>query len=87
VAAPKAGRGLIEILFVEDQIALARAACTSPRWRYIPANLTARCRNCTLAVFWSLSINRLSGATGAAGIALINSVGNIGGYVESFATG
>jgi ACS family tartrate transporter-like MFS transporter len=41
----------------------------------------------SLPVFWSLSANYLTGASAAAGIALINSVGNIGGFVGSTALG
>jgi MFS transporter, ACS family, tartrate transporter len=42
---------------------------------------------CALPVFWSLPSNHLRGASAAAGIALINAVGNIGGYVGSSAVG
>jgi len=40
-----------------------------------------------LPVFWSLPSNRLKGAAAAAGIALVNSIGNIGGYVGPAAFG
>jgi D-galactonate transporter len=36
---------------------------------------------CALSTFWSLPTSILSGAAAAAGIAWINSVGNLGGYV------
>ena len=42
---------------------------------------------CALPVFWCLPTNRLSGAGAAAGIALINAIGNVGGYVGSAAMG
>jgi nitrate/nitrite transporter NarK len=38
-------------------------------------------------VFWSLPGRFLSGAAAAAGIALINSFGNLGGFAGSFITG
>ena len=38
-------------------------------------------------MFWSLPTNRLSGVSAAAGIASINSLGNVGGDVGSFAMG
>ena len=39
------------------------------------------------ALFWALPTDILSGAAAAAGIAWINSVGNLGGYVSPFAIG
>ncbi len=42
---------------------------------------------CTQAVFWSLPTAVLSGAAAAAGIAWINSVGNLAGYVSPFLVG
>jgi MFS transporter, ACS family, tartrate transporter len=41
----------------------------------------------TLATFWSLPTAFLSGTAAAAGIALINSVGNLGGFVGPYAVG
>ncbi len=40
-----------------------------------------------LATFWSLPTAFLSGTAAAAGIALINSVGNLGGFVGPYAVG
>ncbi len=40
-----------------------------------------------LATFWSLPTALLSGTAAAAGIALINSVGNLGGFVGPYAVG
>jgi nitrate/nitrite transporter NarK len=37
--------------------------------------------------FWTLPANLLAGAAAAAGIALINSVGNIGGFASTFVVG
>ncbi|HKE25176.1 MAG TPA: MFS transporter [Bryobacteraceae bacterium] len=42
---------------------------------------------CTQAVFWSLPTAVLSGAAAAAGIAWINSVGNLAGYLSPFLVG
>ena len=42
---------------------------------------------CTQSVFWSLPTAVLSGAAAAAGIAWINSVGNLAGYVSPFLVG
>ena len=41
----------------------------------------------TLPLFWSLPTSFLAGAGAAAGIALINSVGNLAGFVSPFAVG
>lgn len=42
---------------------------------------------CSLPVFWSLPAKRLTGASAAAAIALVNSIGNLGGYVGPTAVG
>jgi nitrate/nitrite transporter NarK len=42
--------------------------------------------SCT-AIFWTLPGRFLSGASAAAGIALINSLGNLGGYLGPFGIG
>jgi nitrate/nitrite transporter NarK len=42
---------------------------------------------CTQSVFWSLPTAVLSGAASAAGIAWINSVGNLAGYFSPFLIG
>lgn len=39
------------------------------------------------SVFWTLPARLLSGSTAAVGIAVINSVGNLGGYIGPFAVG
>ena len=41
----------------------------------------------TLPLFWSLPTAFLSGAAAAAGIALINSLGNLAGFVSPYAVG
>ena len=42
---------------------------------------------CSFAVFWALPSQILSGAAAAAGIAWINSVGNLAGYASPHAVG
>ena len=42
---------------------------------------------CSFPVFWSISTARLRGTAAAAGIALINAVGNVGGYIGPVAMG
>jgi nitrate/nitrite transporter NarK len=42
---------------------------------------------CTQSVFWSLPTSVLSGAAAAAGIAWINAVGNLAGYLSPFLVG
>jgi MFS transporter, ACS family, tartrate transporter len=42
---------------------------------------------CTQSVFWALPTAVLSGAAAAAGIAWINSVGNLAGYLSPFLVG
>ena len=42
---------------------------------------------CTTALFWSLPTALLSGAAAAAGIAWINSVGNLAGFVSPYLVG
>jgi nitrate/nitrite transporter NarK len=41
----------------------------------------------TLPLFWSLPTSFLAGAGAAAGIALINSLGNLSGFVSPYAIG
>src|SRR5262249_52521982 len=40
-----------------------------------------------LPIFWTLPVARLKGAAAASGIAMINSVGNLGGFVGPYAVG
>lgn len=42
---------------------------------------------CTIAPFWALTTASLTGTAAAGGIALINSVGNLGGFVGPYAVG
>ena len=40
-----------------------------------------------LPIFWALPASRLSGRAAAGGLALINSIGNLGGFVGPYAMG
>jgi ACS family tartrate transporter-like MFS transporter len=42
---------------------------------------------CSNAIFWTIPAARLSGVAAAAGFALINSVGNLGGFFGPYLTG
>lgn len=49
--------------------------------------LAAMGTECALALFWALPTGILSGAAAAAGIAWINSIGNLSGYVSPYMIG
>jgi MFS family permease len=58
----------------------------------LPLQLTALCLTAFglyagQAVLWTLPARFLSGASAAAGVALINSIGNLGGYIGPYAIG
>jgi ACS family tartrate transporter-like MFS transporter len=42
---------------------------------------------CSQPVFWSMPTSFLTGVAAAGGIAFINSVGNLGGFIGPFAVG
>jgi nitrate/nitrite transporter NarK len=50
-------------------------------------SITAAAASTTQAAFWSVPPTFLSGAAAAAGLALINSIGNIGGMVSTSVVG
>jgi MFS transporter, ACS family, tartrate transporter len=62
-------------------------ATASPVVEMTALTLTALGIYSTLATFWSLPTAFLSGTAAAAGIALINSVGNLGGFVGPYVVG
>jgi ACS family tartrate transporter-like MFS transporter len=62
-------------------------ATASPVVEMAALTLTALGIYSTLATFWSLPTAFLSGTAAAAGIALINSVGNLGGFVGPYVVG
>ncbi|WP_313519854.1 MFS transporter [Pseudomonas sp.] len=73
--------------------ALAACAMFLSAWLSVPAmqlmalSLVAFCLFSTTALFWTLPGRFFTGASAAAGIALINSVGNLGGYLGPFGIG
>lgn len=69
-------------------LGLALAACVrEPAASVAALTLAAVGIYSSLPVFWSLPAQRLTGASAAAAIALVNSIGNLGGYVGPTAFG
>ena len=60
---------------------------TSPVLQLVALSTVAFCLFSTTAVFWTLPGRFLTGTSAAAGIALINSVGNLGGYLGPYGIG
>lgn len=60
---------------------------TSPVLQLVALSAVAFCLFSTTAVFWTLPGRFLTGSSAAAGIALINSVGNLGGYLGPYGIG
>ncbi len=58
-----------------------------PSHAVVTLAVVAFCLFSSTAVFWTLPGRFLTGASAAVGIALINSVGNLGGYVGPFGIG
>lgn len=77
IAAFIATAGLVLTGLVGDSVALQMLALT----------IASLGIYSTLATFWSLPTAFLSGTAAAAGIALVNSVGNLGGFVGPYAVG
>lgn len=63
------------------------ATFPNPVMQIAALSLTALCLFPVIAVFWTIPGTFLLGTSAAAGIALINSVGNLGGYAGPFAIG
>jgi MFS transporter, ACS family, tartrate transporter len=70
----------LPLLLAASGLALA-AFVREPAPSMVALTLAAVGIYCSLPVFWSLPTHYLAGAAAAAGIALINTVGNIGGFV------
>ncbi len=66
---------------------LASATMTDPYLRLAALCFGAVGIYAALPVFWTLPTATLSGTAAAGGIALINSIGNLGGYLGPFAVG
>jgi D-galactonate transporter len=68
-------------------LALAAVASGSTWVAMIGMTLAAAAVSTAQASFWTLPAAFLSGAAAAAGIALVNSIGNIGGFTSTFLVG
>ena len=66
---------------------IAAAALPNPYLRMIAISFGALGTFATIPVFWSLPTAFLSGAAAAAGIAVINALGNIAGFAAPYAIG
>jgi MFS family permease len=77
ISAIIAGAGFLGSVFYAHQIVLATLALTVASAGILSA----------LPLFWNLPTQRLAGTAAAAGIALINSVGNLAGFVSPFMIG
>jgi len=81
-------RGHIAVAATTAAVGFVLAACFENPWPAM-AGLTLAFAGLksTLGPFWALSTAFLSGTAAAGGIALINSVGNLGGFVGPFVVG
>lgn len=80
--------GHLTVLYVLGAIGLFLSAwLSSPVLQLAALSLVAFCLFSTTAIFWVLPGRFLTGASAAAGIALINSFGNLGGYIGPFGIG
>jgi nitrate/nitrite transporter NarK len=80
--------GHLAVLYVIGAIGLFFSAYLSvPVLQLAALSLVAFSLFSCTAVFWTLPGRFFAGASAAAGIALINSVGNLGGYIGPFVIG
>ena len=80
--------GHLTVLYILGALGLFLSAwLTVPSLQLAALCLTAFSLFSVTAIFWILPGRFLSGATAAAGIALINSFGNLGGYIGPFGIG
>ena len=68
-------------------LAASALAAHSPFLSVVAITFGAAGTLAVLPIFWTLPAARLSGAAAAGGIALINAVGNVGGFVGPYAVG
>jgi MFS transporter, ACS family, tartrate transporter len=66
---------------------IAAAYLTSPIFAAVALTICAMALYAALSTFWTLPTGFLTGSAAAGGIALINSIGNIGGFVGPYAIG
>ncbi|MDH4566400.1 MFS transporter [Pseudomonas sp. BN414] len=80
--------GHLIVLYILGALGLFFSAwLTSPVLQLAALSMTAFSLFSTTAIFWVLPGRFLTGASAAAGIALINSFGNLGGYIGPFGIG
>lgn len=80
--------GHLSALYFLGALGLFLSAWTTfPTMQLMALSLTAFTIFSTTAIFWTLPGRFLTGAGAAAGIALINSIGNLGGYLGPFGIG
>lgn len=65
----------------------AGAFITEPVLAFLVLTLSAMCIFSALPTFWTLPTAMLTGAAAAAGIALVNSIGNVGGFIGPYLIG
>jgi MFS family permease len=66
---------------------IAAAYLTSPILAAVAVTICTMCLYGSLTTFWTLPTGFLTGSAAAGGIALINSIGNLGGFVGPYAIG
>ncbi len=66
---------------------VAAAYLGDPRLAAVAVTLCAVCTYAALPTFWTLPTAFLTGTAAAGGIALVNSIGNLGGFVGPFLVG
>ncbi len=74
-------RGTGAIVLAIAGVALAASAVTPPLWALVALTVAATALTVAPPLFWTLPGRILGGAGAAGGIALINSIGNLGGFV------
>lgn len=65
----------------------AGAFITEPALAFFVLTLSAMCIFSALPTFWTLPTAMLTGAAAAGGIALVNSIGNVGGFIGPYLIG
>ena len=80
--------GHLSVLYVVGACAMFLSAWLhSPVLQLLALSIVAFCLFSTTAIFWTLPGRFLTGTGAAAGIALINSCGNLGGYIGPYGIG
>jgi MFS family permease len=81
------GHVAIPALLGAAGFALSLLSSQSTLWAVISMTIATSGVITALPVFWSLPTERLGGTAAAAGLALINSIGNLGGFVSPYLIG